>query len=128
MTRSEIVRATYDVAERLNDIKRRYGLIDQQTFEGVASRLTVARGLLAANAAGGEHVNRVAAELASHGTMFGDDELKWPVGHRFRLGWMLLAGLGAGLATEIGHTLARLAERYDVAPYRLKAIARETSG
>jgi hypothetical protein len=50
--------------------------------------------------------------------MFGDDELKWPVRQRFRVGTTLLRSLAAGLALECRHTAARLAGRYDVAPAR----------
>lgn len=83
MTRDEIVRATYDVAGRLNDLKYRRGLID-------------------------------------HRTMFGDEELKWPVKQRFRVGATLVRGLAAGLALEFGHTAARLIGRYDVSPARAR--------
>ena len=64
-------------------------------------------------------LNGPAAELAgNHRTMFGDDELKWPVHHRFRVGTTLVRGLAAGLALEFRHTAARLVGRYDVAPAR----------
>jgi hypothetical protein len=115
MTRDEIVRATYDVAARLNDIKRRYGLIDEKTFTGVALRLRAARQILE-EAKGSAQLSRPSIELANHGTMFGDDELKWPVPHRFRVGATLLRSLAAGLAAEVVHTAARLAGRYDCAP------------
>jgi B12-binding domain/radical SAM domain protein len=114
MTRIEIARATYDVAERLNDIKRRRGLIDDLTADGVAARLRVARELL--NATGSAlHPTDAAAEMANHGTMFGDDELKWPIGRRFRVGTTLLWSLAAGLGQELVHTAARMAGRYDTA-------------
>jgi B12-binding domain/radical SAM domain protein len=115
MTRDEIVRATYDVAERLNDLKRRYGLIDDRTFSDVRFRLGMARQIVA-HAGDEADLTGPAAELANHRTMFGDDELKWPVQHRFRIGTTLLRNLAAGLALEIHHTAARLAGRYDVAP------------
>jgi B12-binding domain/radical SAM domain protein len=117
MTREEIARATYDVAERLNAIKRRHGLIDAATADGVDSRLSVARELLDT---GGRAISpsHAAIEMANHGTMFGDDELKWPVGHRFRLGPALLRSLAAGLGQEIVHTAARMVGRYDTAPLR----------
>jgi hypothetical protein len=50
--------------------------------------------------------------------MFGDDELKWPVRHGFRIGSTLLRSLAAGLALEVRHTAARLVGRFDVAPAR----------
>jgi hypothetical protein len=58
------------------------------------------------------------AELANHRTMFGDDELNWPVRHGFRIGSTLLRSLAAGLALEVRHTAARLVGRFDVAPAR----------
>lgn len=114
MSREEIVRATYEVAERLNDLKLAYRLIDGRTFADVKSRLSTARALLD----DGESRSRTSPELQKYGTMFGADELKWPVHHRFRVGVTLLRSLTAGLALEIGHTLARLRGRYDVAPAR----------
>lgn len=118
MTREEIARATYDVAERLNAVKRRHGLIDAATADGVTSRLRVARGLLDSSAST-VPPNHAAVEMANHGTMFGDDELKWPVGHRFRIGPTLLRSLAAGLGQEIVHTAARMVGRYDTAALRL---------
>jgi len=101
----------------LNDIKRRHGLIDQPTFAGVARRLRAARQLLE-NDTEGTQLSRTSIELANHGTMFGDDELKWPVRRRFRIGLTLLRSLASGLAAEFGHTAARLAGRYDTCPAR----------
>ena len=117
MTRDELVRATYDVAERLNDLKLRYGLVDHRTFGDVRFRLNVARQIVAA-AETDDQITSAVAGLANHGTMFGDDELKWSGRHSFRVGTTLLRNLAAGLAVEIGHTAARLAGRYDVAPAR----------
>ena len=117
MTRDEIVRATYDVAARLNDIKQRYGLIDEATFTGVSRRLRAARQILEEDPSTGR-LNRTSIELANHGTMFGDDELKWPVPHRFRIGATLLRSLAAVLAAEVVHTASRIAGRYDCAPIR----------
>jgi B12-binding domain/radical SAM domain protein len=116
MARDEIVRATYDVADRLNDLKHRFGLVDDRTFEDVQFRLKIAREILAS---GVEDLSGAAAELANHRTMFGDDELKWPVKQRFRIGATLLRHLAGGLAVECGHTVARLIGRYDVAPASL---------
>ena len=122
MTRDEIVRATYDVAERLNRVKRRHGLIDETTFAEVDFRLNVARLVLAETERQGdmtaeahERLDRY-IRLANQATMFGNDELKAPVRHRFRGGPAIAASLAHGLLTEISHTVARLAGRYDVAP------------
>jgi len=115
MTRDEIVRATYDVAERLNDLKHRHHLIDDRTFADVRFRLKIARYLVDQRGAA-DDLSVPAAELANHRTMFGDDELKWPVRHGFRIGTTLLRSLAAGLALEVRHTAARLVGRFDVAP------------
>jgi hypothetical protein len=106
MTRDEIVDASYAVAERLNEIKHRHQLISDATYAGVADRLRIARARRRADD----------YSVADHGTMFGDDELKWPIHHRFRVGAMLLKHLALGLVEEIGRTVARLNGRYDNAP------------
>lgn len=112
MTRGEIVRATYAVAERLNDIKHGNHLIDEETFQGVSARLQAARQLMA-EADQTHQFSHTALDLANHGTMFGDDELKWPIRHAFRVGGTLVRYLAMGLVHEMGHTAARLAGRYD---------------
>lgn len=45
MTRTEIVDATYDAADRLNELKVRHGRIDTRTAAGVRNRLAAARSL-----------------------------------------------------------------------------------
>jgi B12-binding domain/radical SAM domain protein len=117
MTRDDIVRATYDVAGRLNELKYRYGIVDERTCNEVRTRLTIAREIAGDNA--GARSAACAGEMANHRTMFGDDELKWPVHHRFRIGTTLLRNLAVGLALEIHHTAARAMGRYDVSPARL---------
>jgi B12-binding domain/radical SAM domain protein len=116
MTRDDIARATYAVAGRLNDIKRRHGLIDAPTADGVAERLRVACELLERTGTAWQPPH-AAIEMANHGTMFGDDELKWPVGRRFRQGATLARHLAAGLVEELRHTAARVAGIYDSHPY-----------
>ena len=113
MSRDEIVRATYEVAGRLNDCKLRHGLITGATHAGVAERLAVAHRLLDSP---GSSMSHAAIELANHGTMFGDDELKWPVRRRFRVGATLLVNMAAGLIDEVRHTMARACGRFDTNP------------
>jgi len=112
MTRDEIVRATYDVAERLNALKHRYRLVDDRTYADVSARLALARQIAAGAIGAGESQ----PAFANHRTMFGDDELKWPVTHRFRAGTTLVHGLASALVTELRHTTARMLGRYDVCP------------
>lgn len=123
MTREDIARATYAVAERLNDLKHRYAVVDDRTFRAVRDRLTIAREI-AQQQSSSEERAVIAAELANHRTMFGDDELKWPVRQPFRIGATLIRSLAAGLLDEVRHAAARLAGRYDVAPIRLRADGR----
>ena len=118
MTRDEIVRATYDVAERLNELKHRYHVVDDRTYDEVRTRLTIAREI-AGDGTDAAARAACAGELANHRTMFGDNELKWPVRHTFRVGRTLIRNLAAGLMLEIGHTVARTLGRYNVAPARL---------
>jgi B12-binding domain/radical SAM domain protein len=47
MTRHQIVEATYDAAERLNDLKQRYGRIDAGAAKRVRKRLAAARNIKA---------------------------------------------------------------------------------
>jgi B12-binding domain/radical SAM domain protein len=133
MNRSEIVRATYDVGEQLNELKRRYGLIDERTHASVALRLGLARRILEEterieDLSEDERQQQFASmkpmiELANHASMFGDDELKAPVGYGFRLGLLLVKNLATGLIIEIGHAAARLAGRFDVAPAVRRQVA-----
>jgi hypothetical protein len=124
LTRDEVASTTYEIAGRLNHIKREYGLIDDETFTAVARHLEAAREILDADRSpdglsrlglDAEQLRRQLA-LANCATMFGDRELSWPVRRRFRVGATLLRGLAKGLVEEIGHTAARLVGRYDVAP------------
>ncbi|HEY5611085.1 MAG TPA: TIGR04190 family B12-binding domain/radical SAM domain protein [Thermoanaerobaculia bacterium] len=54
MTRAEIVDATYDAGERLNDLKALHGRIPKRSADAVRARLTAARGLRRRLAAIGE--------------------------------------------------------------------------
>ena len=112
MTREEIAAATYEVADRLNRLKHDHGVVDDPTYRDVDHRLRIARGLLA-HTRGPRHANHHDLELANRGTMFGRDEMKWPVGQRFRIGSALLKNLIAGLAEEVVHTAARARGRLD---------------
>jgi B12-binding domain/radical SAM domain protein len=54
MTRSEIVDATYEAAERLNDLKEHYGRITSRVAAGVRGRLVAAKSIRHRLAAAGE--------------------------------------------------------------------------
>jgi radical SAM superfamily enzyme YgiQ (UPF0313 family) len=89
MTRSEIVDATYDSAERLNELKARYGRITREVAEGVAQRLAAAR-TIRGKLAAGDPDGLLAGEIRkfSEGTINDKGEL-FPPGaflRNFRIG------------------------------------------
>jgi B12-binding domain/radical SAM domain protein len=94
MTRRELVDATYDAAERLNEIKARYRRIPRREARSVARRIAAARDLrLRLEAAGGNAEGLAAAELSgeinrfSMSTVCDKRELFWPRHlFNFRLG------------------------------------------
>jgi len=92
MTRSEIVDATYDSAERLNELKARFGRITRAVATGVAQRLAAAR-VIRAKLAGGEIDSALRGEIRkfSEGTINDKGEL-FPPGaflRNFRIGGIL---------------------------------------
>lgn len=92
MTRGEIVDATYDAAERLNELKFRYGRINDKTSAGVRGRLARARALRARLADGSIDAT-LAREIrdASEGTVNDKAELFAPSSFltSFRIGGIL---------------------------------------
>jgi len=89
MTRREIVDATYDAGERLNDLKERYGRIDSRRAAAVRGRLLAARSIRR-RLAEGEDV-RFEIRRFSQGTVNDKAEL-FPPGaflRNFRLGGIL---------------------------------------
>ena len=107
LTREELSQATYEVARELNQLKFRYGLIDAATYAAVASRLRTAESVLAdvdrAATLPADKQREAYAQIrerlrgANGVTLCGEDEMKWPLVHRFHLGATLARGLAAGL-------------------------------
>ncbi len=86
MSRAEIVDATYDAAERLNDMKEWYGRISPRTAAGIRARLQAARFIRRELAEGGDAVFDI--REFSEGTINDKAEL-FPPGaflRNFRLG------------------------------------------
>ena len=86
MTRAQLVDATYDAAERLNELKARYGYIDAERARRVAEGIAGARELrgrlnasLAGGGADGATSAQVRGEIArfSHSTVSDKRELFW---------------------------------------------------
>jgi B12-binding domain/radical SAM domain protein len=110
MTRRELVDATYDAAERLNDLKRRYRRIPARRARAVAGRIRAARELRArleaeTGAAGASAASdRLTGDIArfSISTVCDKRELFWPRHFvNFRIG---------GLVRLVGSYLARRGE------------------
>jgi len=81
MTRAELVNATYDAGERLNQMKLKYGRISRSRAEAVAERIRSARELRARLAAenGAEAAAELKGEIAkfSESTVCDKRELFW---------------------------------------------------
>lgn len=92
MTRAEIVDATYDAAERLNELKLRHGRINEKTAAGVRDRLARAR-TIRARLADGSPDATLPREIrnASEGTVNDKAELFAPSAflRNFRIGGIL---------------------------------------
>jgi B12-binding domain/radical SAM domain protein len=84
MSRSQLVDATYDAAERLNELKRRYGRISGSQARMVAERIAQARRLRARLGLQGEASREAATTLQgeiarfSMSTVCDKNELAWP--------------------------------------------------
>lgn len=97
MTRAQLVDATYDAAERLNELKLAYGRVTRRRGQRVARRIREARELRRRIA---EHDGRLEAELKgqvarfSQSTVCDKRELFWPRRLiNFRIGEILRIGL-----------------------------------
>jgi hypothetical protein len=92
MTRAEIVDATYDAAERLNELKFRHGRIDAKTAGGVRGRIARARAIRARLAHGSLDA-ALSSEIreASEGSVNDKAELFAPSAflRNFRIGGIL---------------------------------------
>ena len=127
MSREEIARASYQVAGRLNELKYKHGLIDAATYAAVSHSLTAAEAVLteidrtatlpADKRTAALALIRQQIQTANGAALCGVDELKWPPSPKFHVGGTLARGLAGGLLREFRHTAARLAGRYDVAPF-----------
>lgn len=94
MTRDEIVEATYEAALRLNQLKREYGLIDEETARlidfRIRSALEVIREIdrimeIEDEAVRQKRLQEMKDKIAqlNRYTICGKDELKWPLHERF---------------------------------------------
>jgi radical SAM superfamily enzyme YgiQ (UPF0313 family) len=105
MTRAEIVDATYDAAERLNELKLRHGRINAKTAAGVRDRLARARAIRARLAHGSVDAT-LSREVrdASQGTVNDKAELFAPSAFltSFRIGGILRLLVREWTRTAVG--------------------------
>jgi B12-binding domain/radical SAM domain protein len=111
MDREELVDATYEVAEGLNTLKFRHGVVDEETYEETKRGISAARGYIDQidevldSGLSGDELDEALAEIregvqgANDGTLCGRDELKWPVGGHF-VNFGGLLRLGASVTWE----------------------------
>ena len=128
MSREEIARASYHVAGELNELKYKHGLINAPTYAAVSHSLAAAEAVLteidrtatlpADKRAAALALIRKQIQTANGAALCGVDELKWPLAQRFHVGGTLARELAGGLLREFRHTAARVAGRYDVAPFK----------
>jgi B12-binding domain/radical SAM domain protein len=125
MDRQNLVETTYQVAERLNQLKLDAGLIDGATHATVRDHIDTARQVLAAldhnrdlpRAEREAMLHKMHAEVAAANTesVAGANELSWTPSAGIRVSRALLAYLGSALVAEVRKSVARFRGRYDVA-------------
>jgi hypothetical protein len=133
MSREKILAATYDVAEALNELKLRYGLIDQATFDQVKYHQDAARRtmvLIDQAMRLPEHEQRSAMERlrkdineANVDSMFTKEELNWKGDASLKLTPSFLRILPEGLMEEVAHGVHRLIGAYDTSVYAGERVA-----
>ncbi len=127
MSREQILAASYDVAEGLNELKLRHGLIDESTFSQVKSHQEAARRtmMLIEQAMRLPEVERRSAmerlrkdiDESNADSMFSKDELRLRGDANLRLTLSFLRVLPEGLVEEFVHGLHRLIGMYDTSVY-----------
>ncbi len=91
MTRDEIVASTYEAAQRLNRLKRQFGLISEASYQDVAQRIKTAQDVLAridkilqtvpaARQREALLAMKQDIDLVNESTLCHRDEIKWPTG------------------------------------------------
>lgn len=137
MTSEQIVKATYEVARKLNELKHEYGIVAESTYKGVSNRLNIAEKVLTEIETAESLPERekelslakihAEIEMANNATMFGEDELKWPISSRFHIGLALLKSLVFSFFNEIILAVYRMNGVYDVAPFTGKRMVNSQS-
>jgi B12-binding domain/radical SAM domain protein len=127
MTRKEIIDASYDVASEINELKSKYDLIDNQTYQRVKEQQKAARMAMqgidsvlmlpedkqeAALSAMQEKVRQANAD-----TLFSKHELDWEANSGIRVSAALLRTMAVGFIAEADRGLHRLLGVYDTAVF-----------
>ncbi|MGA2665619.1 MAG: TIGR04190 family B12-binding domain/radical SAM domain protein [Nitrososphaerales archaeon] len=132
MTRPEIIAASYDAGAGLNEIKFKYGLIDERTYRWVKEHQTAAQkamegvdfALQLPEDQRGAALEAIEAKVraANDDTLFSKEELEWEHEGGVRVTLPLVETMVVGFAQEANHGLHRLLGSYDTAVYTGKRI------
>ncbi|MFZ3170396.1 MAG: TIGR04190 family B12-binding domain/radical SAM domain protein [Carboxydocellales bacterium] len=118
MTREQIVEATYAAANRLNQLKFNFGLIEAQVYEDIKYRINIATEtisqidqilLLPDLEEQRQELGKLKEKVGSlnRHTICGRDELKWPLGKRFTSSLALFRLLAGLLGVELRRTFKK---------------------
>jgi hypothetical protein len=133
MSRDQILAATYDVAESLNELKLRHGLIDQSTFDQVkyhqdAARKTMVlidQAMRLPESEQRSAIEKLRKQISESNvdSMFTKEELNWKGDASLKLTPSFLRILPEGFAEEMVHGLHRLIGAYDTSIYSGARVA-----
>lgn len=127
MNRSQMLRASYDVAAGLNSLKLKYGLIDQPTYNEIAMHMQAAQQAIAAMSMAfslpeplrQKEMDKIRDEVqkANTDSLLSKSELEWRGANGLRVSYGLIGILAIGLAQELVHSFYRMRGKYDTAIY-----------
>lgn len=128
MNRSEMLKASYDVAAGLNSLKLKYGLIDERTYNEVTMHMEAAQQAMEAMSRAftlpepqrRKEIDKIREEVqkANTDSLFSKNELEWRGANGLKLSFGLVGILASGLAQEVVHSVYRMRGKYDTAIYK----------
>lgn len=128
MNRSQMLKASYDVAAGLNSVKLKYGLIDEKTYNDVTMHMQAAQQAIAAMSHAfslpeplrRKEMDRIRDEVqkANTDSLFSKNELEWRGANGLKLSSGLVGILASGLAQEVVHSVHRMRGVYDTSIYK----------
>jgi B12-binding domain/radical SAM domain protein len=127
MTRNQMLKASYDVAKGLNNLKLKYGLIDKGTYNEVMKHMEAAKQAIDAMTRAfslpepqrDEAIEKIREQVqkANVDSLFSKNELEWQGASGLRFSFRLFRILTSGFAQELVHSLYRFQGKYDTDVY-----------